>query len=104
MFLSNQELRQIRHDYEKLLQSPEACPIKLRYRRDLGGGVADETPIDKNIRAIHKVVTALDLKNMKDRILEIGDSLFFFSSSVNMAMPNGADAVMDGSLQIVDSA
>lgn len=103
MFLSSQELRQIKHDYHKLLNSPEACSIVLFYRRTQGEHI-DDTPVEHPTRAIHKTVTPLDLQKMKDRVLEVGESLFFISSSINLSMPNGADAVVDGTLQVVDSS
>ena len=103
MYLSSQELRQIKHDYERLLKSPEACAIYLRYNRPNGDAV-DETPINHPVRAIHRVVNPLDLQKLKDRILEVGDSLFFISSSIDLSMPNAADAVIDGTLQVIDSA
>ncbi|NOJ28249.1 MAG: hypothetical protein DA330_09595 [Nitrososphaera sp.] len=101
--MTSREIKLIKRDFEKLLQSPEACNATLRFYVDLGGGELGEVPQElPDVRCVQQVVGPRDLRLLKDRIIEVGDAIFYFSSTQNLNEPIAGQPIAQGTLKIVD--
>jgi len=99
MFLTPAEIQLMNHDFESNLLAPEAASITVAYRTLLfpvqpvdidpvyntdlrqQDSVVVEVP---DIRCLIQIIKPRDLKEMNDRILEVGDAIFWFSKTLNL--------------------
>lgn len=103
----------MRRDFEILLKSPEASLITIKYF-STGSEPETEAPSHEDetelvsdpevleIPSIHKTISERDLKALKFQLLEVGDSLFYISKTVNIAEPVPGKPIAPGTLSITD--
>ena len=103
-FMTSAEVRLMKSDFEQNLLSAEANNVTLQYYVQLtAAGEVSTNPILKpNVRAMQKPIKMRDLQNLKDRIIEIGDCIFYFPSSENLNEPVTGSPVAPGTLKVID--
>lgn len=114
-FLSSTQVNMIRKDWKALLSSPESTQVILRYNKYKTGSIStfddpynydkreiEDTFIEIPASCIQQVITERHIKILSYGIVELGESLFYFSPDFNFAEPDGANEVVLGSLNIVD--
>jgi hypothetical protein len=115
MFMPQAEVNMIKADYERNLRSPEASSVTLRWRTLLApesSPVKDEVygidtrpqeadPKEKTgVAALHQIVSSKDYKMLATGMVQEGDSIFYFSTTLDLGSPNELEPVIPGSLII----
>lgn len=120
MYLSASEVKIMVRDFERLLRSPEATSVRLRYFPEEipGNASPDEAinrvykipnvtsstqPIEEFYPVIHDVPDTEGLKKYPGGFVREGDSVFYFSKNVNLREPRQGFPVVFDSLLIIDS-
>lgn len=103
-FMSAREVNLMRSDFEQNLLSAEAINVTLQYYVQLNanGEVSTDPILKHNVRAMQKPIKLRDLQNLKDRILEVGDCIFYFSTSLNLNEPVLDSPMAQGTLKVID--
>lgn len=103
----------MRKDFEANLRSPEASDVILRYYSTGQPSNPEEPyhsdgapllpdPIDLTIRSLQKIIGPSNVKGVHSTLFEIGDCIFYFSTSVNMEEPVSGMHVAEGTIQFID--
>lgn len=103
MFLTGYELQLMKQDFRNLLASYEASNVVIRYT-ELSGLISDKDAYgnreaeSKEIviiqtKAIHKIVKNTDIALLRWGAIEVGESIFYFSSSLDLSGTNKDDTV-----------
>lgn len=117
-FISGVERRTIKSDYEQGIRSPEAQRVTLVYRvyKASAPSVKDpvydnvedreEEPEDKKVPGTpcyQQIVNMRTIKEYAVGFVEVGDCIFWFSTSLDLNEPVEGDAMVPGSFYIEDA-
>lgn len=115
MYLSATEINIMRRDFEQLLASPEATLVTLRYHSPQTTSTSFDTvykkpiqtlaanPTNANARCIHDVLDVEKLKKYPGGFMKEGESVFYFSTLLNLKEPAVGFPVAFDSLLIIDA-
>lgn len=116
-FLRPTEVALMRHDYENLVKSQDACEVTLEYLtfadplappdidpvyktdRRISSAIKKTVP---KVRCIQQVVNVGDVKFLATQIVTVGDCIFYFSNKQNLLEPLEGFPLVQDSLVVVD--
>lgn len=114
MYLTAQELAEVRLNYRRLLASPEATPVKVVFSKYATGGVQNDEiygnlkgTVDQevveicDVKSIIAYVTPRHLKLLEFDFIEVGDAIFYFGEDVNLSQPVPDVTIVDMSMYFV---